>query len=115
MLLVKITGPACHKLAAPISLVDTVVRQIQMQANSPRTREVSGGNMCGSFSPFLARWLAMLQLDSLDPVARRLLRGDACTLSKTVPAQLRGAKPGTERSRVRKERMGGMGRGSLRN
>ena len=46
---------------------------------------------------------SMLKLDSLHPVARKLLEGETCTLSKTVPHLVRGARPSTERSRIPRE------------
>lgn len=45
----------------------------------------------------------MLKLESLDPVARRLLDGETCTLSKTVPQLVRGARPSTSATRIRRE------------
>ena len=52
----------------------------------------------------LKPWNDMLKLESLDPVARRLLDGETCTLSKTVPQLVRGARPSTESAtRIRRE------------
>ena len=45
----------------------------------------------------------MLKLEALDPVARRLLDGETCTLSKTVPQLVRGARPSTSGTRIRRE------------
>lgn len=45
----------------------------------------------------------MLKLESLHPVARKLLEGETCTLSKTVPRLIRGARPSTETTRIPKE------------
>ena len=57
-----------------------------------------------AFAKQVAKLPAMLKLESLDPVARKLLDGETCTLSKTVPQLIRGARPSTESAtRIRRE------------